>query len=126
MLSLATLLSPGTKQANVREDKFCRKTSLSLLERGERLLQPQLHSHRNAREKAFVFLPGFVHAYTPLHTSAKNHFVKLIYKCFMPCIELTSCKHKHYNKLQHVCMGQKAEYQITEIAQFPSLFIVFL
>lgn len=43
----------------------------------------------------------------------------------MPCIELTSCKRKHYDKLQHVCMGQKAEYQITEIAQFPHCLLFF-
>lgn len=121
MLSPATLFLPGIEQVNTKEAEFCRKTSFPARKKERHSFEPQLHSHHDTRKKGFASLPG---SGTPLHTPAENHFAESIYKCLTPGIELTLCK--RHDKLQHVRKGQEAEYQMTEIAPSPSLFIVFL
>lgn len=116
MLSPAALFLPGTEQANTKEAEFCRKTSLSLLERRD----PNCTAITKPGKRVS---PPSQALRTPLHIPAENHFAESIYKCLTPGVELTLCK--RHDKLQHVRKGQKAEYQMTEIAPSPSLFIVF-
>lgn len=114
VLSPATLLSPGTEQANATEAELRRETSLSLE------TPPPLSVMPRRRAEGLRLAPGrCAHMHTMTHLCTKS-------LCGITLQMFTPGSSKCHDKLLHVHVGQKAEYQMTEIAPSPSLSIVFL